>query len=939
MPSTERRLRRIDERLPDTGGGAIVPAGGGAPAGAPAIPLPGAPRNVRIVETFLLHGQGQGAAGANVAWEPPTGVSPTAYSVQWDVAPAFTAPATRATPGGQTTIALDSMPTGATVYVRVAAIVQGVQGAWSATASAVTPADTTAPAAPTSLVTSWSGLTGDLTISWTNPTSPNFRDVRVRIYASNGGALFREVYVSGTTYLWTRGQHYADTGGVYDPSVYIVVTARSWGGVFSADLAGTATLAAPATPAGLTHSWAGDAGTAGAGLLVTWTQSAAVAGYRLSIDGVARDVGYTGRYDYPFAQNQAEHAGTADPVLSLSLVAVDALGQASAAATTTATNAAPPATTISVFAAFDRAGLTIAASAALDIKDYRVRVYVSAVLVDTFFTPDIKILYQAANGNGSYQFDVAARDLFNQLGAASALTTAETLEDVGAFVASLRNGAIYSDQLATNPETLFDAYTDDNRASGGVSYASNAGWVRWIRFERPDRDRYRTVTLSMSPASGTTNWYIRTSEDAAAWSYFAGPVTSGRILTSVASAAAAQSAAVSAATLGGPTTSRVDLPSLVSARYVEVWLRNTGAATTVREFYPRRLVQSDDLEAEAVKAVNIAASAITAGAIAAGAIDGFVITGATIRTASSGARAELTVDGLTTYNAAGQVVLRATTATDGALKAYTTTGVAYFTVGPAGPQILATNAAYDNARGFSFTDGAGAVRSGIFGRASGNELRLGAADGVPAADVDLQIFVDSIQADIDGPVQLFMDTNTWGHYSSGWIQFDAPLNVTVGGTGTRNAGLALETRPGYAVIDGALGVGAIAGGVPASGQIRASSAIHAGGAIGGTNGGLLPSLYAGNTSDNTEWVGIGYYDFGDYGFIQAVDDNAGYKTLSIQPSGGSLALGSSGAAIGFLGASPATRPNVTGSRGGNAALASLLTALNTLGLINNSTSA
>lgn len=668
MPSTERRLRRIDERLPDTGGGAIVPPGGGAPAGAPAVGVPGVPQSVRIINTFLLHGAGMGLAGANVAWAPPVGASPDYYVAQWDVTSAFTAPLTRRTEArGQTTIAFDAMPIWSAIFVRVAAVIGGVQGAWSATVTAVTPADTTVPDAPTALVASWSGLTGDLALSWSPSPSNNVRDYRVRIYASNGGALLREVYWPGQSYVWTRGQQFADTGGAFDPSVYVVVTARSWGAVFSTDLTGTATLSPPATPAGLTHSWAGDTGTAGPGCLVTWTQSAAVAGYRLTIDGVARDVGLTGRYEYGFAQNQAEHAGVADPVLSLSLVAVDALGQVSGAATATATNVAPPATTITVFPAFDRAGLTIGASAAQDLKDYRVRVYVASVLSDTFFTTDTKVLYQAANGNGSYQFDVAARDLFNQVGTASALTTAETLEDVGAFVASLRAGAIYSDQLTTNPETLFDAYTDDNRASGGVSYASNASWVRWIRFERPERDRYRTITLSMSPASGTTNWYIRTSEDGSTWSYFAGPVTSGRILTSVASAAAAQSAAVSAATLGGPTTSRVDLPSLVSARYVEVWLRNTGAATTVREFYPRRLVQSDDLEAEAIKAVHIGASAITAGAIQVGALDGFVITGATIQTAASGERVVIDSTGLKTYDSAGNIVAEATTATDGGI--------------------------------------------------------------------------------------------------------------------------------------------------------------------------------------------------------------------------------------------------------------------------------
>jgi hypothetical protein len=46
-----------------------------------------------------------------------------------------------------------------------------------------------------------------------------------------------------------------------------------------------------------------------------------------------------------------------------------------------------------------------------------------------------------------------------------------------------------------------------------------------------------------------------------------------------------------------------------------------------------------------------------------------------------------------------------------------------------------------------------------------------------------------------------------------------------------------------------------------------------------------------------------------------------------------------GTGVGFLGATPVARPTVSGSRGANAALASLLTALSNLGLITNSTSA
>lgn len=51
------------------------------------------------------------------------------------------------------------------------------------------------------------------------------------------------------------------------------------------------------------------------------------------------------------------------------------------------------------------------------------------------------------------------------------------------------------------------------------------------------------------------------------------------------------------------------------------------------------------------------------------------------------------------------------------------------------------------------------------------------------------------------------------------------------------------------------------------------------------------------------------------------------------------ALNHDGTTVGFYGAAPAAKPTVTGSRGGNAALASLLTGLATLGLVTDSSSA
>ncbi|WP_086705586.1 hypothetical protein [Streptomyces antimycoticus] len=53
----------------------------------------------------------------------------------------------------------------------------------------------------------------------------------------------------------------------------------------------------------------------------------------------------------------------------------------------------------------------------------------------------------------------------------------------------------------------------------------------------------------------------------------------------------------------------------------------------------------------------------------------------------------------------------------------------------------------------------------------------------------------------------------------------------------------------------------------------------------------------------------------------------------------SLAFRHLGTTLGFYGATAASKPTVSGSRGGNAALASLLTALSTLGLVTDSTTA
>lgn len=906
MPSTERRQRQIDKRLDTSAGGTTLTGSSGAPAG-PAVPTPPAPQGLTVTGTKLLFSAVSPMASASLLWRAPVGVSPQRYLVQWATTSGFAGAVTRVVgvTSPQTT-EIDGLPVNTPVYFRVAAVVSNIQGAWSAAVSTTTPADTTAPAAPTSLVTAWSGLTGDLEIRWTNPTSVNLRDVRVRIYASNGGALLREVYSATGRYVWTRGQHYADTSGSYDASVYLVLTARSWGGVFSAaDLTGTATLAAPTTPAGLTSSWAGDTGTAGANCLITWTQSAAVAGYRLTIDGVARDVGLTGRYDYPFAQNQAEHAGTPDPVLSLSLVAVDALGQTSTAATATATNAAPPATTVSVFGAFDRVQLTIAASAALDLQDYRVRVYLngSGTPATTFYTAELRPVYLADAGSGSYRFDVSPRDVFGQVGTASALTTAQTLEDQAAFIADLRAGVVYRDSISTSPATL-SGLKDGDTAVNVVTYTASTPW-RWTEAIRAFDDRHRTATLS---TSASASYYYGVSADGATYTYYAGGTATGGVWSPVAQAS--EAAAQSAATTLAAGVWRVQLPATVEGRYFRLGHRNTSASYALREFYPRALVEADDIRVE-----NLAAISANMGDITAGSLTSVTITGATIRTSASNPRLEMTSSGLTSYDGSGVPAV----------------------------EILPSSYA-----GIRIGQGAiGIERNGLDIRAASDYpiQFYRSANGTEAARFILSATgttPTSFTLDAVNDYTLVLSTsNTSGGHS-----------LTLGGI---TAGVATAAFSHNVHTYGGLSVGALAS--PSAGQIRASREIITDNEDANTTG-ILPEIYLRRRSTGTPAAGFGAAIRFQLQTSTTNERNAGQIAAQwIVASDGSrrseiiisawdaaaarpgITVGSDGTAalLGFFGSGGYGRPTITGSRGGNVALANLLAELANLGLIVNST--
>jgi len=130
----------------------------------------------------------------------------------------------------------------------------------------------------------------------------------------------------------------------------------------------------------------------------------------------------------------------------------------------------------------------------------------------------------------------------------------------------------------------------------------------WTQVEWPLLYRFKSITLGATGGQG----YIATSNDGTTWVYYSGPIGSSsggyNSLTLQGSQAAAEAMAVTL-----PATDRWDLPSIVECRFIRLYHRSiSGSSYGISEYYPRRLVQSDDIEAESIQAINIAANAITA---------------------------------------------------------------------------------------------------------------------------------------------------------------------------------------------------------------------------------------------------------------------------------------------------------------------------------------
>lgn len=486
----------------------------------------------------------------------------------------------------------------------------------------------------------------------------------------------------------------------------------------------------------------------------------------------------------------------------------------------------------------------------------------------------------------------------------------------------------------------------------------------WTQVEWPLIYRFKAITLAANSGQG----YIATSNDGTTWIYYSGPIGSSsggyNSLTVQSTQAAAEAMAVNI-----PADARWDLPDIVECRFIRIYHRSiTGSSYLLREYYPRRLVQSDDIEAESIRAINIAAGAITAdkifvlqlSAITAdmGTLTAGTITGGTIQTASSGARVALSsaanggligYSGSDTYDpVAGtgtyQVLWKKT---DGKLYA----GAGSVILGSDGIRIVDAGT-FGNTTAYKFTDSAGStVYGGLYGHHNIGAPRISLqtddianatiminanaiAGGSGFATLQAQITSGNtvkidIKAGATGDQITMSGPSTTGTLVDMFAMLDAHGGINVGtATGASTGQINTSDRISTTVNDAGTTT------IPDVLMINHNSSATPANGFGSAARWQLETSSTPDTSAaqiNVSWANATHASRRALMDFYVYDAAAAQLFLRGEATGGSIK-------IGFLGATPQLKTTVTGSRAGNAALASLLTALANFGLVIDSSS-
>lgn len=579
----------------------------------PAFYLVPAPDTLVLVGQAILRSTQAPLVSVAISWQEAPNIAPDYYNVEWSESSSFTN--VQRARASTTSATIDGLKAnGVTYYFRVQAVLGGIYSPFSDTLSVVTMTDTTPPPIVTGLSAVFT--VGDLIISWTNPNSEIFKDVKIDIYNAGRTTLYATLYTAAQQLVWSAEENLKASLGVGVTSVSIDVTSRSWTNTLSAAVNTTATSAVPTTPSP-TFNWTGDNGTADEDLKITWARLADATTFDLTLDGTAyqtQDLGFT----YTYERNVRDHTPTlasGDPSITYVLRSRNKLGQQSVAASGTVTNAAPPSGVMgmSVTSGFSSIAVTVAFLGQTIVQDFDHFEYAltsGSTTFQSFNSPDTTVIFQVTDP-GSYVPTVRAVDKFNQRSAllSGPITVMDTLT-----IAQLRAETKYLDSLgATSP--VLDFYKDGFGGPFGTSKAYTAvasGTYQWIEAQRPLLDRYKTITFEATYAGIALAYFSLYNGSTTV--YYSGPVTASgtvgqRILTRYTNETTAKANAIRADLWSGY---RFDLSRIEEARTVRVFFSNYGGTLTAYEYYPRRIVQSDDIEAESIRTINLAAGSVVA---------------------------------------------------------------------------------------------------------------------------------------------------------------------------------------------------------------------------------------------------------------------------------------------------------------------------------------
>ena len=228
------------------------------------------------------------------------------------------------------------------------------------------------------------------------------------------------------------------------------------------------------------------------------------------------------------------------------------------------------------------------------------------------------------------------------IGSWTVLSSTEPANATSYTATGLTTGTPYYFRVKATNANGASAYS----AVASATPAAYSAW-KWTELAWPTTERYRNITLA---ATGGVGYIAVTTGDptdsSATWTCFSGPVVDDTLVL-----AASQSAAeTSAAAL--PSDGRWVLPELTDARAVRLYHRAT-AGYTIREYYPRRAIEADDVTAEFIRGMRVEAGQLVVDQLSALSADLGTVTAGTFKTGESGARVVMTSathGGLITYD-------------------------------------------------------------------------------------------------------------------------------------------------------------------------------------------------------------------------------------------------------------------------------------------------